>query len=359
MAFNRLNDGPGENGPGPAVAAEGAPHVPVPLVGQALRAAYGLELVAAQPVGGELDLNLRVETTRGVFLVKVGIPQGAVETWRDRILAHLARVAPALPVPRIVPTREGAASAPLEDGPRVWQLRVHEWLDGDLLARVRPTTGLLRGIGRASAELTGALAGFEDISTTSHAWDMRTADTTILGSLPYVTSAPRAEAARRILGTLETASPVLPRLPTATVHHDLNDFNILVVTGPDGRQRISGILDFNDALLTCRVADIAIAAGYAMLRQDAPLDAAAAVVSGYYAHTALDDDELDVIFPLAAARLCLNATVWTRRTAELKDPAAADYGRRRMADTWPTVEQLSRVDPGRARDRIRRACGLT
>lgn len=359
MKATRLNDDRLEGDPDPAAGTEGAPQVPIPLVAQALRATYGLEIAAAQPTGGELDLNLRAQTTQGVFLVKVSAPQGAVETWRDRILTHLALVAPALPVPRIVPTREGAVSALFEDGGRTWQLRVYGWLDGDLLAHSHPTTDLLHDLGRTSAELTEALASFEDTSMTSHAWDLRTARETLLASLPYVTSAPRAEAARRILGTLENVRPVLGRLPVATVHHDLNDFNVLVVTAADGRQRIAGILDFNDALQTYRVADVAIAAGYAMLRQDTPVDAAAAVVSGYYAHTALDEDELEVVFPLAAIRLCLNATVWTRRTSELEDTVAAGYGRRRMADTWPMVERLSRVDARWARDRIRRECGLT
>lgn len=353
LAGDRSQDEPSGDGLTP-----GSPEVPIAVVARALHEAYGLELVATKPAGGELDMNLRVETDRGRFLVKVGTPRGPSEDWRDHILSHVARVAPGLPVPRIVESRRATASTIFFDGAAEWQLRVFEWLEGDLLAHISPTFELLSDLGRSSAELTEALMTFDDTSMATHSWDLRNAAETLHRNLPHLRSAARAGAVRRILDTLRAVRPLLEASPLATVHHDLNDHNVLVVTDAEGRQRISGLLDFNDALRTYRVADVAIAAGYAMLRQAAPVDAAAAVVSGYYSHSALSDDELEAVFPLAATRLCLNATLWTLRTDELEHAEAADYGRRRMADTWPMVEHLATVDPRWARDRIRRACGL-
>lgn len=353
LAGGRPQDQPSVDGPAP-----GSPEVPIPVIARALRDAYGLEVHATKPAGGELDLNLKVETDRGRFLVKVGTPRGPSEDWRDRILSHVARVAPTLPVPRIIESVEGGPSTIFSDGVASWQMRVFEWLNGDLLADISPTFDLLRALGRASADLTEALESFDETSMATHPWDLRTATETLKAHLPYLRAPERAQAVRRILETLQGIEPQLEQSPLATVHHDLNDHNILVTTDADARQRISGILDFNDALRTHRVADVAIAAGYAMLRQTAPLDAAAAVVSGYYERSPLTDDELETVFPLAATRLCLNATLWTRRTDELEHPEAADYGLRRMAHTWPMVEHLSTVDPRQARDHIRRACGL-
>jgi Ser/Thr protein kinase RdoA (MazF antagonist) len=243
------------------------------------------------------------------------------------------------------------------DGADAWQMRVFNWLEGDLLANISPTLDLLGDLGRTSAELTEALATFDGTSMATHPWDLRTATATLQDNIPFLRSTERADAVRRILDTLDAVRPRLEQSPLATVHHDLNDHNVLVVTDAEGRQRISGILDFNDALRTYRVADVAIAAGYAMLRQSAPVDAAAAVVNGYHSHSALSDGELEVVFPLAATRLCLNATLWTLRTVH-KHTEAAEYGQRRMADTWPMVEHVSTVNPRWALDRIRRACGL-
>lgn len=337
--------------------ALGSPEVPISTIAGALREAYGLEVLNAKPAGGEVDMNVQVDTGSGRFLVKIGAPRGDDEGWRDEILRHVAKVAPQLPVPRIIETRGGSASTQFSEGTQTWQMRVFYWLHGDLLADISPTLDLLAELGRTSAELTDALATFDDTSMATHPWDLRTATDTLRANVPFLRSAERADAVRRILDTLHAVWPRLERSPLATVHHDLNDHNVLVVTDVEGHQRISGILDFNDALRTYRVADVAIAAGYAMLRQPAPVDAAAAVVGGYYSRCALSDDELAAVFPLAATRLCLNATLWTRRTADGEHTEAAKYGRRRMADTWPMVEHISTVDPRWALERIRRACG--
>lgn len=353
IAAGRPKDQPSVDGNTP-----GSPDVPIPVIARALREAYGLEVLETKLAGGEVDMNLQVETQRGRFLVKIGAPRSEDEGWRDEILRHVARMAPGLPTPRIFESRRGSASTQFFDGADEWQMRVFNWLEGDLLANISPTLDLLGDLGRTSAELTEALATFDDTSMATHPWDLRTATETLQDNIPFLRSTERADAVRRILDTLHVAQSRLEQSPLATVHHDLNDHNVLVTTDVEGRQRISGILDFNDALRTYRVADVAIAAGYAMLRQPAPVDAAAAVVNGYHSHSALSDDELEALFPLAATRLCLNATLWTRRTSELEHTEAVKYGRRRMADTWPMVEHISTVDPRWALDRIRRACGV-
>lgn len=335
----------------------GSPQLPISVIADVLRDSHGLEVVNAKPAGGEVDMNVRVDTDGGRFLVKIGAPRGDEEGWRDDILRHVAHVAPELPVPHLIESRLGSGSTPVVHGLEIWQMRLFNWLEGDLLADVSPTFELLGDLGRSSAELTEALDTFDDTSMATHPWDLRTAAETLEANLPFVRSIERADAVRRILDMLRAVQTLLAQSPMATVHHDLNDYNVLVMTDTAGRQRISGILDFNDALRTHRVADLAIAAAYAMLRQSAPIDAAAAVVSGYHSHSALNDAELEVVLPLAAARLCLNATLWTRRTSAL-EPEAAKYGRRRMADTWPMVEHISTVDPRWALDRIRHACGL-
>ncbi|MGV0813475.1 phosphotransferase [Mycolicibacterium boenickei] len=335
----------------------GSPEVPISVIAEALRESHGLEVLTAKPAGGEVDMNVRVDTKSGRFLVKIGAPRSDDEGWRDDILRHVAQVAPELPVPHLIENRLGSGSTPLVHGVEVWHMRVFNWLDGDLLADISPRFELLVDLGRSSAELTEALDTFDDMSMATHPWDLRTAAQTLQDNLPFLRSTQRVDAVRRILRMLHAVQPLLAQSPVATVHHDLNDYNVLVMTDAAGRQRISGILDFNDALRTHRVADVAIAAAYAMLRQSAPIDAAAAVVSGYHSHSPLSDAELELVLPLAAIRLCLNATLWTRRTSAL-EPEAAKYGRRRMADTWPMVEHISTVDPQWALDRIRRACGL-
>ena len=116
---------------------------------------------------------------------------------------------------------------------------------------------------------------------------------------------------------------------------------------------ISGVLDLADAIETVRVAEVAIAVAYAMLRKDDVLQAACDVVAGFDSVLPLTDAELLVIFPLAAARLCLNAVTWTRRVAE----EGTTYGAQRMAHTWPAVERIVAIEPPIAEAALRASCG--
>jgi len=147
----------------------------------------------------------------------------------------------------------------------------------------------------------------------------------------------------------EGAAKVFDRLPVATVHQDLNDFNVLVTVQGTGEARIAGVLDFNDAVTTIRVAELAVAGAYAMLRKADPISAFCDVVAGYREVIDMTEEELDVVFPLAAARLCVNATTWTKRTS-LQNHR---YGEARKQATWPTVLQLAKADPAAVALRIR------
>jgi Ser/Thr protein kinase RdoA (MazF antagonist) len=188
----------------------------------------------------------------------------------------------------------------------------------------------------------------------SHHWDIRRSRAAVDEALPFVSDPVDRRCVSLLMAEFDRALPRLGSLPTGVVHQDLNDFNVLALPGADGRLTISGVLDVNDSLYTVRVAELAIAVAYGLLRQDDPLEAAAAVVAGFHAVAPLSRDEVSVIFPLAAARLCVNATTWTRRTTESHHP----YGRERMRHTWPTLRRIADISPAAAEQRLLSVCGL-
>ncbi len=144
----------------------------------------------------------------------------------------------------------------------------------------------------------------------------------------------------------QLVEPVLEGLPRGVVHQDLN---VLAAPGADGRYHVSGVLDFSDALHTVWVSElaVAVAVAYAMLRVPDPLGAATDVVAGFDAVRPLSDTELSVVFPLAAARLCVNATSWTAGCAAAPD----GYGASRVHHTWLVVGRLAgRRRPSPTRD---------
>ena len=94
-----------------------------------------------------------------------------------------------------------------------------------------------------------------------------------------------------------TVAPHLASFRRSAIHGDANDYNVLV----DARtQRVTGIVDFGDMVVSHTVNDVAIAMAYAALGKPDPLQAAAHVAAGYHAVNPLTDDEIAALLRLDA-----------------------------------------------------------
>lgn len=329
----------------------------VAIVRATLEQEYRIQCDGIEMLGGEIDRNLRVVDPRGeTYLVKLTpswFPEDTVG-WQEAILEHLAMQDLSVTVPESVPSANGALHVAIEfDGKRAL-MRVLRWIAGDVLASLEPVPPqLLRRLGRVSAEMTLALAGLEHpASEDEHHWMVVKSDEAIRSTIGTVRDPLRRREVERIMGWFDSCRDTFGRLPRAIVHQDLNDFNILVSRGATGWD-ITGILDFNDARVTIRVAELVVAVAYAMLRKEDPLAVASDVVSGYNAVIPLTADEISVVFPLAAARLCVNAATWTHRSV-----SNAEYSRARKNDTWPAISKVVSYHPALAEMRFRAVCGL-
>jgi hydroxylysine kinase len=324
------------------------------------RLADGYRLVVADLtfLGGELDRNYRVSTSDGrTFLAKLRTKAERDDRlrWQKEILLHIADRHLDCRVPTLVPTIGGDLDMRLDVGSERWLLTVLDWVPGTDMARIdNHSDGLLIDIGATAARVTIALEGFrsETLHETHH-WDV-TRSAEVMGEClaldPTLADNPDVFKAR---GWFRDVQPLLDSLPTAMVHNDLNDNNILVEEVGDV-QKVSGVLDFNDALYTVRVAEPAIAGAYAMIRKDDPLSAMGFVIAGYHSVTPLTDGELAVAYPLAAARLCVQALTWAVRGQ--MEPT--EYGAMRMRHTLPALHRVLQVDPQSATAHLRKMCRL-
>ncbi|WP_319453747.1 MULTISPECIES: aminotransferase class III-fold pyridoxal phosphate-dependent enzyme [unclassified Mycobacterium] len=320
---------------------------------------FGLEVSDAVTLGGEFDQNLRVTgVDGGHYLIKVStLPDTDLETatWHQQILAHLHLEAPELPLPRLIPTTDGdlRAIVPTSQGDRM--IRVLTWLPGTPLAEAdEHSDGLLIELGELAGRMSTALSTMaEPHAPITHDWDMRRARSVVDSSIDAVTDPDRRADIDAVMRWFDTVAPLLPNLPPGVAHQDLNDSNLLVQRDPAGGQAISGVLDLGDALYTVRVAELAVATAYALVRKEDPMRVAELVVAGFDSVAPLTDDELAVVFPLAAARLAMNAATWTQRNAHNHN----DHGEKRMRHTWPALSKVARIDPDYAEASLRRACG--
>ncbi|GAA1203846.1 aminotransferase class III-fold pyridoxal phosphate-dependent enzyme [Pseudonocardia alaniniphila] len=321
----------------------------------ALKQHYGLDVAEQEVLGGESDHNVRIVTVDGrQFLLKASA--GSIDDvslrWQADVLSHLADRAPDLPVSRLVPATSGAELVSVGS----YAVRLLTWLPGTLFAEIEHhPPALLTELGRVAGRLTRALADLPvRAGVRSHHWDVRKAATAIDAGLGFVPDERNRRTVEHVLTWFDRAGATLDGLPTGVVHQDMNDFNVLVLPDGDTGVHVSGVLDVGDALFTIRVAEVAIAAAYAMLRKDDPLAAAAAVVAGFHSVVPLTDAELSVLFPLAAARLCVNATTWTRRLTTSDNR----YAKERMRHTWPALARIVEISPALAEAAFRDACGF-
>jgi 4-aminobutyrate aminotransferase-like enzyme/Ser/Thr protein kinase RdoA (MazF antagonist) len=160
---------------------------------------------------------------------------------------------------------------------------------------------------------------------------------------------------RRIAGyfLLQFDTEVVPQihhLRHAYIHNDANDYNLLVQD-----DRVSGLIDFGDMVYTALIYNLAITCTYAMLDEEDPLAVAALIVQGYHKSYALTEQELDLLYYLIAARLCISVTQ-SAYNASLDSNNEHHFITEKPA--WDLLFQLIKTNPIKAQDAFRKACGF-
>ncbi|TDD33403.1 aminotransferase class III-fold pyridoxal phosphate-dependent enzyme [Actinomadura sp. KC06] len=337
----------------------GVPELADERLREILRDRYGLDAASLRRLAGETDQNTHVVDADGAeYVLKVSDPadRRAIE-FQTALLAHLAEREPGVVVPRTVADVSGAPVTSVPDGGgRELPVRLLSWVPGTPLAEVgRRSPELLADVGAAAGRLTAATAEFvHPAPPAPHYWEFPHAGAALAASIGHVGDAGLRAAAESLRDRyLPLLDERLPELPVAVVHHDLNAFNILV-RRDGGRRRVSGVIDFGDALPTARIADLAVLASSVMRGAASPLAVLATLAAAYHDACPLAEAELDVLFPLVAVRSATVAVTAARLDAERRhgDP------RHRSAAAADLVRALSDIPADVGRATTRHACGL-
>jgi len=324
------------------------------------RERYGLEARAC-PLPSEYDDNFRLETADGsVRVLKIMHPMrdpGFVDM-QCAALRTIAERAPGLPVPEVIPDREGRpwSTTALGENPfrLVWML---SYLPGRPIAGVRPVThGLLDELGGTLARLDLALTGFSHPSARRELkWDFARAGW-IRDHLEAVRDPRRRALVERVLARYDAeVVPALPRLRRSVVYADANEHNVLVRVEPGRLPRLAGLIDFGDMIETVVAAEVAVASAYAAFGTADPLGAVLSLVAGYHCVLPLAEEELAVLDALILTRLAVSVVNSAcRAAAEPGDP----YLIVSEAPAWAALEAFERVPPRLAHYALRAVCGL-
>jgi 4-aminobutyrate aminotransferase-like enzyme/Ser/Thr protein kinase RdoA (MazF antagonist) len=315
---------------------------------------YGIGGTIA-PLAGEHDLNYRITTGEGDYVLKIA-PAGAQAAALElsiAALAHLERAATALPVPKVRPARNGKL---LEEAVTPWGerrlVRLLSWLPGRVWAESGLRDGAARAeLGRVIARVDRALADFHhERASTAHPWSPFALGE-LGGEIGRVVDAELRAAVAAVHERFRTAVAVrLSALPFQVIHNDANDYNVVV--DDDGRL---GLVDFGDVVLAPRVCGLAVGLAYALIGQAAPIAAARALVAGYHEEAPLEPAELELLWDLTQARLAQSVLMAVRQSASRPDN---EYLLVSQGDVGPLLLRLRQESAELAHCWLREACGL-
>ncbi len=313
---------------------------------------YGIRGKALS-LASERDQNCCIEAVDGQrYVVKISNPSEPLPVVDFQIAAldHIARVAPDLPVPRVVRTLAGKTrdSVTLAGGVHT-SVRMLTYLDGIQIRETVRTVSQRRAMGTGLARLDLALQGFSHPAA-SHdlLWNVSTAHR-LADKLEFVLDAPRRALATSFMQRFTTH--VLPRLSSVraqVIHNDYHLYNLLV--DANDHERITGVIDFGDMLQAPLVGEVATAAAFHMTGNDDPFEGPSQFVGAYHATLPLLDAEQEIVADLMATRQLVTALISEWRAARYPENRA--YIMRHNPAAWEALAQMADLSRNAARDRL-------
>jgi len=316
---------------------------------------YGIS-AELRRLDSERDQNFRLRTSDdSEYVLKIANPEEdrAVTNLQTEALRHIAIGDPLLPIPRIIPAKDGTVELDVgfDDGSRR-VVRLLSFLKGTPMHQAPQSATLRHDVGRCAARLALALRDFVHPGA-SHKllWDIQHAAELrpLIGTVP----SNQRDLVARVLDGFEThAVPVLAQLPRQPLHNDLNPHNLVVDSADPAR--VAGIIDFGDLTATARVNDLAIAAAYQVTDSDDPLAPALELVAAYHSVAPLEAPERGILFDLFATRMVMTIVISNIRAARYPDNSA--YILRNNKQASARLARIATLSREEAAQQIERAC---
>jgi 4-aminobutyrate aminotransferase-like enzyme/Ser/Thr protein kinase RdoA (MazF antagonist) len=321
------------------------------FIEQLVKEEYGL-VVSATELNGYDERNFLLEGKEKYILKVAGDQHGLYFLDAQiKILDHLAASPVAAKFQRCVKSKAGQSLVTRHTAEGNHYFRLLTYIEGtfwvDLINR---PDHLHEALGSFLGAMDWSLQEFSHPAMHRHyTWDISTA-MDANRKLVHITSHEK----RRIAGyfLLQFETEVLPQLSAlrhAYVHNDANDYNLLVKD-----EAIGGLIDFGDMVYTAVINNVAVACTYAMLGHQDPLHAAGLVVKGYHQVNPLSAEELDLLYYLVAARLCISVT---QSAYNASMDSSNEHHFITEAPAWKLLFRLIRMNPLKARDHFYVQCG--
>lgn len=319
---------------------------PDPSLGTVLRIAADHWGIHGEPLRlrGERSHNTRLTATDGtawIVQIQSASEDPAAIDLQTAAMLHLERIAPELPVSRVLPTVEGATLAEVVVGSAVHLVRVVSYLPGTTFdpSEALPLPAYHR-IGDLLGRVAVALTDF-DHPAADHfmAWDLANG-LVIDPDLRDGLSNDGRAVIEAVDDRLHAAVDTMSRLPRRTIHNDGHAGNLVRLT--PSADVVTGIIDFGDLVRTVTAADVAIIAESFAPDHPDPAGVLAAAAAGYHRHVALSTSEIEALVDLVLVRAGLSVLLAEFQIRHA--PHLADSARANLADVIDRLRRWSQLD---------------
>ncbi len=319
---------------------------------------YGLK-TTAKKLPGEVDFNFKLKTESGkTYTLKISRPE-ETETAIDceaKILNHLSNKKFPYQIPTLIPALNGGLFQQIKDEQNQdrW-MRLQTWVEGRMLDDINPRSPeVLRGWGTCAGQFALALADFDHPH--AHRFYKWTPSQTLHSKKhqPYIHENKQKDIANYFWNLFEQETlPKLVHLRKSVNYNDAHEHNLLMdnnLIAP----KISGVIDFGDALYTHTINELAIPCAYAAMYFPNPLAAAAEVVRGFHTVFPLEEKEVEVLYSMISARLMITVAnaAWNKH----QEPDNK-YLVISEKPAWALLEKWRAISPTLAHYTFRSACG--
>ena len=322
-----------------------------------LQAHYGLD-GDLTTLGSQQDLNFRVDSAQGSFVLKAchgSYAQVELQA-QHAALAYLREQGLPTPAVRIAQNGEDLLTVDIDGQPL--RVRLLDYIDGQPLTRLaHMPPRLMAELGTLCARLDKALADFDHPGLVrTLQWDPQHAQALIAHLLPVLQDAgqrTRIEQATRL--ACERLAPLANQLPTQAVHLDITDDNTVWARDDQREWQLQGVIDFGDLSRTWRIADLSVTCSALLHHAEGNPLRILPAVSAYQALNPLTEAELRALWPLVLNRA---AVLVLSSAQQLAVDPGNQYTRDNIAHEWEIFDTATAVPFSLMQAAILQAAGL-
>lgn len=230
--------------------------------------------------------------------------------------------------------------------------RMLSFLEGEFLGNISANKQVYASLGRFLAQLNRELSSLTNyvIQSRKWEWDIQYLhlNSALIDAIPSAKD--RSLVRYFFMQFDEMVVPYLPNLRKSIIHNDANEWNVLTADN-----EICGFIDFGDLAYSPLINELAVAITYAIYDKDDPLQWASIVLKAYHKIHPLEELEVQLLYYLIAARLCIS--VCNSAHSRLTDPDNS-YAYSSEKNAWSMLRKWLSINPKSAESRFKKLLKL-